>query len=275
MQDNSTKTLVMANGNPVIHPAPDMPKLLAQASSLLPLAIAYAFCLSSIYTLIFFIIIGIDPLYVPLNISDYIVTFSQWTFSIIYFFIIISVSFLTIHVCKNEKMKERIKIRFSILLSIIFGISIYLFKVYTNYKISITFIIIGIFLFFIITTNWFNNKPDMEKLLPISVFILFSIEICILFSSQIYFQLDDANKNSQTFTTSKIFIAGVLLRSFDKGILVYQYPNKIKNGDGKARIFFLPYDKGHILEFPTDLALPMPKTPPLPVPSGPPSTCLE
>lgn len=269
MEKNSEKTPVMQDDTPVTPPVLSIPISLTQISSLLPLLISYSFFLSSIYTLIFFVKIGIDPLSIPLTISDYVVAFSVWAFLIIYFLIVILLAFITKYVCgKEEEKKNIVLVNFTIILLIISTITPLIHHVYNNICITLLISIVGLLLFFIITTNFFNSRIDSKYILPFSVFIIFSLETCILFVAQIEYQLRDSTKNIKTFYSAGNSISGSLLRSFDKGIIIYQLPNKIKNNDDKARIFFLPYDNGHILEFSTDLALPVPKTTPPSTPLG-------
>lgn len=269
MEKNSEKTSVMHDDIPVTPPVLSIPISLTQISSLLPLLIAYSFFLSSIYTLIFFVKIGIDPLSIPLTISDYVIAFSVWAFLIIYFLIVILLAFITKYVCGKEEEKKNIAlVKFTMILLIILIMTPIIHPVYNNICITLLILIVGLLLFFIIITNFFNSKIDSKYILPFSIFIIFSLETCILFVAQIEYQLRDSTKNIKIFHSAGNSISGSLLRSFDKGIIIYQLPNKIKNNDDKARIFFLPYDKGHILEFSTDLAFPVPKTPPPSTPLG-------
>lgn len=140
----------------------------------------------------------------------------------------------------------------------IFVISIAMLDIINNNYILITLFFCGIIIFFCIIKKWFGDfyKTPIET--TIIVFVLYTILSCTFFGTEIHYRLMDAAKNIQKFPTASASVSGVLLRSFDKGILVYQFPDKDIYGDAKARIFFLPYEAGYVLKFPTELSLPLP-----------------
>jgi len=140
----------------------------------------------------------------------------------------------------------------------IFVISIAMFDILNNFYISLSLFFCGIFIFFSIIKRWFGDFYTTPRETTIIVFVLYTISSCVFFGTEIRYRLMDAAKNIQKFPTAGASVSGVLLRSFDKGILVYQFPDKNVYGDAKARLFFLPYEAGYVLKFPTMFSLPLP-----------------
>lgn len=140
----------------------------------------------------------------------------------------------------------------------IFVISVSMFGILNNIYISLALFIVGIFIFFSIIKRWFGDFYKTPRETTVIVFILYTIVSCLFFGTEIHYRLMDAAKNIQEFPTANASVSGVLLRSFDKGILVYQFPDKTVYGDAMARLFFLPYEAGYVLKFPTKISLPLP-----------------
>ncbi len=240
-----------------------------------PLCASYAILLSTIYTIIFFYKIGIDQLTIPLTISDYTMSFSTWLFPLIYTFLCtawtlfikkILISFKSNSANNSKNLKRN---TYYFILVLIYFMHPYIIILgYINFFhefLSVAFAIIILALIFIISVIIFYMS-SIEKIYSnkynttIAIIIISTTISLIAFPTFANLKINQSLQYTQKLDYRDKKIKVSLLRSLDKGLLVYTTSEEYCP-DLKPRILFLPYDKGPTLTFSTGLSQEISKLP--------------